>query len=239
MIIQFGFNWPLGAPTFLPVLDCRQYIKGCFSVKAAQKHPAYSNLLELAELRHQQYGGMLAIGCGQGKHRSVAVARGLAEKTHDQDTAYVRYHPDQKPKIVTLAIKALMKAINRAGIRWLEMPIEGGSPFAPSLSVGIGQYKLRVSGAKGKISNKLSHHQCSLLTVVANVLKSRFEGCSCWPIGSEKIFLSVPAGPDYFGLDHSYWNISHDSQYISANPTSVEMDSLHYSNLIKGVTDAV
>ena len=48
MIVQFGYQWKLGRPTFMPVLDCRQYIKGCFSVKAARKHPKYKDLMALA-----------------------------------------------------------------------------------------------------------------------------------------------------------------------------------------------
>lgn len=62
-----------------PVLDCRHYMTGCFSIDAARAHKNFERCVSDGVSIHKARGS-LAVGCLQGQHRSRAVAREIAKR---------------------------------------------------------------------------------------------------------------------------------------------------------------
>ena len=61
------------------ILDCRDYMKGCFSVSATRNHPNFTRCVNDGLAIHKETGAV-AVGCQQGKHRSRAVAQEILKR---------------------------------------------------------------------------------------------------------------------------------------------------------------
>jgi RNase adaptor protein for sRNA GlmZ degradation len=78
-IYQFSFKYSEHkVPRGVKVVDCRT-MKNCFNVKKATKAPQFEGLV-MKGLKLLQKNRVVAFGCEQGKHRSVAVAEEVASR---------------------------------------------------------------------------------------------------------------------------------------------------------------
>ena len=233
MIVQFGYQWKLGRPTFMPVLDCRQYIKGCFSVKAARKHPKYKDLMALACEIYDAHD-LIAVGCDQGHHRSVALARDLAQREHGEETAYVLYHPANRGRIISATVDQMARSIHGAGILWYEMDL------SPSGYWELGSYKLKgageTGGSKGKLTNKFSPQQSNLLRSIGRYMISQYQDKPAIPAGTDKVYMVHRA-------NSLFWLVSHDSNLATTNSWSIksaiQQGACTLNDIGKGIRNAI
>lgn len=70
-VIQFAFNQ--GIPSGVPILDCRDYMSRIYSKSATREHPRFEEAVRDGVRLVEEYD-VVAVGCQQGKHRSVAIA---------------------------------------------------------------------------------------------------------------------------------------------------------------------
>ena len=79
-VYQFAFNQnrQCGQPARI-ILDCRDYMTGCFSVSATRNHPDFARCVNDGLSMHEEHGSV-AVGCQQGKHRSKAVAQEIGSR---------------------------------------------------------------------------------------------------------------------------------------------------------------
>lgn len=77
-VYQFAFNHNDRPPTGVPVVDCRAYMRGCFSEAAARRHSGFRRAVARGRSLYRKHGAV-GIACQQGRHRSVAVARAVAD----------------------------------------------------------------------------------------------------------------------------------------------------------------
>ena len=233
MIIQFGYGWKLGRPAFMPVLDCRKHIKGCFSVKAARKHPKYKDLRALAYDIYDTHS-LIAVGCDQGQHRSVALARDLAQREHSQETAYLQYQPYTKERIVKGAIQQMSRSLYGAGIGRWEMTNQ--DPSWASSDWYLGKYKLAKGGSKGKLTNKFSPEQCWLLKTLGRFMINEYLGNPAIPLGTDTVHFGQVSYTNF-------WSVSHDPDVINKKSWElehpVEQGVSNQEFIVKGVCNAI
>ena len=61
------------------ILDCREYMTGCFSESPTRNHPDFARCVNDGLSMHEEHGSV-AVGCQQGKHRSRAVAQEIGSR---------------------------------------------------------------------------------------------------------------------------------------------------------------
>jgi len=87
MIYQFAYSRNRPIPDGVQQLDCRPRMSNCFSIAQARAHDKFDSVVREA-VDILERSGNVAIGCQQGKHRSMAVALEVSKRT-DQPVTYL------------------------------------------------------------------------------------------------------------------------------------------------------